>query len=199
MSRLVSRLLLTVLMLPLASMVYLVALVYYVRSTRYYYGYSGFAMRAQEMAHVCAGLIAWMFVALYWMLLWRETVAWTGRRVAQTAWLVLGAIVAGLIIGALTWPLDRYIGSFVGSACAPLLWVVGTIFAWRETPAESAQRLGALASARGGGGGVVCPGCGYNLTGLREARCPECGTAYTLDELFAAQPSRAAAEIETTS
>jgi hypothetical protein len=197
MSRLVSRLLLTVLMLPLGSMVYLVALVYYIRSTRYYYSYSGFSMRSSEMAHVCAGLVAWMFVAVYWLLLWRQTVVWTQRRVWQTGWLVLGAILAGMIIAALVWPLERTIGAFVGSACAPLLWVVGTIFAWRETPAESAQRLGAVAR-RTGGGGIVCPSCGYNLTGLREARCPECGTQYTLDELFAAQPSRAAAEIETT-
>lgn len=30
---------------------------------------------------------------------------------------------------------------------------------------------------------LPCPKCGYNLTGLREARCPECGATYTLDEL----------------
>ena len=33
---------------------------------------------------------------------------------------------------------------------------------------------------------VWCPSCGYNMTGLHEARCPECGTKYTLDELFSA-------------
>jgi predicted Zn-ribbon and HTH transcriptional regulator len=32
---------------------------------------------------------------------------------------------------------------------------------------------------------MACPNCGYNLTGLREARCPECGSQFTLDELFA--------------
>jgi hypothetical protein len=27
---------------------------------------------------------------------------------------------------------------------------------------------------------VACPSCGYNLRGLREARCPECGEAIAL-------------------
>ncbi len=30
-----------------------------------------------------------------------------------------------------------------------------------------------------------CPACEYNMTGLYEARCPECGKLYTLDQLFA--------------
>jgi hypothetical protein len=31
--------------------------------------------------------------------------------------------------------------------------------------------------------GIPCLKCGYDLTGLREARCPECGSQYTLDQL----------------
>ena len=30
----------------------------------------------------------------------------------------------------------------------------------------------------------TCPLCGYNLSGLKIARCPECGTEYTIDALF---------------
>ena len=37
---------------------------------------------------------------------------------------------------------------------------------------------------------ILCPVCGYNLTGLREARCPECGGTFTLDQLAASQPQR---------
>src|SRR5829696_3439901 len=37
---------------------------------------------------------------------------------------------------------------------------------------------------------IVCPKCGYSLTGLAEARCPECGSQYTLGELLASQPGR---------
>ena len=32
-----------------------------------------------------------------------------------------------------------------------------------------------------------CPKCGYRMVGLREARCPECGTEYTLDDLVGKQ------------
>ena len=31
---------------------------------------------------------------------------------------------------------------------------------------------------------IPCPRCGYNLTGLREAQCPECGADFTLDEIY---------------
>ncbi len=67
-------------------------------------------------------------------------------------------------------------------------WLLATVFLWRETPAERAARLG-----RTGGSAVTCPSCGYNLTGLAEARCPECGTRFTLDELLAGQPAGIAA------
>jgi hypothetical protein len=43
---------------------------------------------------------------------------------------------------------------------------------------------------------VVCPNCGYNLTGLSGTRCPECGKQYTINELLAEQPARAAADVE---
>jgi hypothetical protein len=31
----------------------------------------------------------------------------------------------------------------------------------------------------------LCPGCGYNLFGLREQRCPECGRPFTFEEVEA--------------
>ena len=30
----------------------------------------------------------------------------------------------------------------------------------------------------------TCPRCGYNLSGLSQCRCPECGTEFRLDELW---------------
>ena len=32
----------------------------------------------------------------------------------------------------------------------------------------------------------TCPNCQYNLSGLTQCRCPECGTEYRLEELWAA-------------
>lgn len=30
----------------------------------------------------------------------------------------------------------------------------------------------------------TCPNCGYNLSGLTQCTCPECGRTYRLDELW---------------
>jgi hypothetical protein len=73
----------------------------------------------------------------------------------------------------------------VGGGVPPIVWVLATVLIWRETPQERMQRL-----AAGGAGTLACPICGYNMTGLREARCPECGVGMTLDELVAAQARR---------
>jgi len=37
---------------------------------------------------------------------------------------------------------------------------------------------------------IACPSCGYNLTGLSEARCPEYGSRFTLDQLVASLARR---------
>lgn len=35
----------------------------------------------------------------------------------------------------------------------------------------------------------LCPGCGYNLYGLREQRCPECGRPFTFEEVLSTPQS----------
>lgn len=76
------------------------------------------------------------------------------------------AVELGLVMGGLVWI---------------VLWLFGTAIAWRETAGERRQRLEAM-----GVSALPCPSCAYNLSGLRESRCPECGAAYTLDQLYAA-------------
>ena len=61
--------------------------------------------------------------------------------------------------------------------------LLATVLIWRETPHERVERLSQLGTA-----GVCCPICGYNLTGLSTAQCPECGAKFTLDQLMATQP-----------
>jgi hypothetical protein len=104
---------------------------------------------------------------------------------------VLVTAVCGVIVGALIWPMDEDLAGIVGSVIAPLLWLVAATVIGRETAPERAQRLHPAIA-------VVCPTCGYNLSGLSEARCPECGSRFTLDELLGAQPGRAVTEIERT-
>ena len=72
-----------------------------------------------------------------------------------------------------------------------LFWLFCTVLVWRETTAERIERLRARSPEA-----MVCPACGYNLTGLRQTTCPECGARYTIDELAALQPDRETADLQ---
>lgn len=180
MSHLIARILLAVLMMPLAGVVYLVASAGMMWVRNFWRG---------EFAFYFAGLATWAFMGAYWWLLWRGMVKFTGQRIIRSLGAVVLGLVGGIAAGFAVLGVDDVFGVFVGSITAPLIWLVGTIFAWRETPAERGARLG------GGENAVACPQCGYNLTGLSESRCPECGRTYTLNELFDSQPSRTIEEI----
>ena len=67
-------------------------------------------------------------------------------------------------------------------ACATLL--LATVAGFRQTEHltwRASIRL--LALCRLLSDNVVCPGCDYNLYGLTEQRCPECGRGFTFEEL----------------
>ena len=180
MSRLISRILLTILLFPLASLLYLVA---------YLFAYEALEFRSDETAaNILAGIVAWAFMGIYWYLMWYRDVRWTNERVLRTVLAAGAAVAAGIVIGGLVGMLEEDVGAFVGSAAAPLLWLGATAFIWREARGE-------VVSRGADGGTVVCPACDYNLAGLREARCPECGVQFTLDELFARQPGRESEEL----
>jgi hypothetical protein len=188
MSRLIATILLAILMFPLAGLVYLMT--FFISAV----GFRSVIGREQNGLFV-ADVVTWVFIAVYWLALWRKKVKWTSTRTSLTAWSFLAAGAAGMGVGLMIASAMPGSGIefalFVGGIVAPLLWVVATIFIWRESPDESASRLA------GSEGGVVCPTCGYNLTGLKATRCPECGTEFTLDQLLASQPSRATVELES--
>jgi hypothetical protein len=186
MSRLLARILLAVLMIPCACMVYLVVFVLrreWQRSIEYTTW-----EEQMRIAYIVSGVLTWTFVAAWWYLLWHKSVRWTGWRVGLTLLLVLACVTFGVFVGFVINSFQGTFGDFVGSVAAPLAWLVGSVVAWRESASERAAR--ATAANRDA---VVCPTCGYNLTGLTEPRCPECGARYTLDQLMAAQPGRMAA------
>lgn len=134
--------------------------------------------------------IVYAFVATYWVLLWRSTVRWTRARVRNTALAGLLALAGGLAFAlaliAISRQIPHGIALLLGGGGVPIVWVLATVLLWRETPAERLARMSGLA----GNPTVLCPVCGYNLSGLREARCPECGGTFTLDQLAAGQPQR---------
>jgi hypothetical protein len=186
MSRLVSRILLSIFMFPLAGVIYLIQVVVGMDTIGRSFGYG---IRSETIVFAVCGGITWLFVALYWCLLWRSSVQWNPHRIRLT-WLAAAAALAvggaiGFLAAAMMTPHDgSSFGAFIAEVVAMLLWVIATVFIWRETAVERAQRV-----ARSSGSAIACPNCGYNLTGLSESRCPECGSKFTLDELIAAQPN----------
>jgi hypothetical protein len=117
-----------------------------------------------------------------WILIWRNRLVWTTRVVLKTVLCVLAGLVAGGLAHsafvAQTSRLDNE-GIIFGGLAWLAVVVGGTGLIWFTEPA-SARRFESADDSRP----VTCPKCGYNMTGLKQARCPECGTQYTLDELF---------------
>ena len=186
MSRLIATILLSILMFPVGAIFYLI--VFFL-----FYEVRGYGRLTESLGFLFAGVVTWAGLAWYWITIWRRTVKWTPQRTTRTMLAAAPAAAIGLAAGIMTGALEDGFGYFIGSVVPPLLWLVGTVLVWRETDAERAVRLRALGKD---GPGIPCPTCGYDMTGLKGTRCPECGSEFTLDELMAAQPQKAAVELE---
>jgi hypothetical protein len=186
MSRLIASILLSILLFPLAAVLYLVTFIVLVET---------WIRRGDELGCLLAGVVTSTLVGWYWIAVWRKTVNWTKTRVARTFGASAAAVGAGAVAGLATGTLDQGFGYFIGSITPPLLWLVATVLVWRETDEERSARL-RLQGRRGDGPAVPCPTCGYDMTGLRGTRCPECGCEFTVNEILAGQPGRAAVELE---
>ncbi len=182
MSRLLARIMLAVFMLPVAALVWVVVFAVL---------YEDLLRSREEQCFLVSGLVTAAFVGGYWVLLWRRSIRWNAPRVFGSVGLALGAVVLGGLVGWLMDRLENGLGSLLFGPATIFAWLVGTVFLWRETQGERASRLDARS-----GTSLVCPACGYNLTGLGQATCPECGISYTIDELLASQPGRENSEIE---
>lgn len=188
-SRLIAQIMLSILLFPLGALVYMLVFYVHKENSGYYY-----RPNRLETGMLLAGTITWAFVAAYWLNLWRKSVQWSGNRITLTLLSFPAAAVFGAVVAALTHMAtnEHGLAVFIGSVSAPLLWQVGTILVWGETQAERDARL-----ATRGVNELVCPTCGYNLSGLKGTRCPECGSEFTLDSLIASQPGKAQAQLET--
>ncbi len=194
MSRLVSRILLSMFMFPLGGLVYIFTSIVGEETFRNNGGSS--YTTAEVETFILSGLITWVGVALYWCLLWRASVKWDGWRIRGTLIAAGAALALATVVGAAAGAMlpgsdGAGFGTFFGSITVTVAWLIATVFLWRETTAERAQRVKHSSKSA-----ITCPTCGYNLTGLSEARCPECGTKFTLDELIGLQSTAETAEIE---
>src|SRR4051794_35171650 len=93
MSKLLARIMLAIFMVPAAGMVMTIA--YVVTNDIDLIGYPYNRRAAWIVAAVCT----WMFVGIYWLLLWRKSVRWTGWRTRATLYSAAGAGIAGAFAG----------------------------------------------------------------------------------------------------
>jgi hypothetical protein len=174
MTNLLARILLSIMVLPLGVMCFATTAIVLLRQM------------PGDSAIVVAMTATVVLVAAYWLWLWRKSVVWTPSRVSRTIAGTIGCLVAGAVLGAVIMTVPRMneatFAVFFGGVFAIVLWLPVTVLLWRETAAERAERIGQSA-----GDVVFCPRCGYNMTGLYEPRCPECGSRFTLNQLYAAQ------------
>jgi len=190
MTQLVARLILTMLILPIAGAVFVL-------------GFAVIAAMNQGSGPLAVGpviavwAVVYLVVGFTWIMIWRPVVRWTPRRVGQTVLSGIIAIMAGIAFALTVLAIVRSaaggqqfpigIAALLGGGVPPIVWVLSTVLTWRETREERTRRL---AGAGPGAEPVVCPMCGYDLGGAREARCPECGVAFTIGQLVAAQPHK---------
>jgi hypothetical protein len=179
MTNLLARILLAIMLLPLGATVYLVVLFV----TMGVIGRGRFGETVGFLAATCATAL---FVCVYWLWLWRHSVNWTGARLVHTALAGAGCIVAGIVLGVVLASFsgisDASFSIFIAGLVAIFTWLPLTVIIWKETAQERTDRLRQAATDV-----LFCPRCGYNMTGLYEARCPECGARFTISQLYAAQ------------
>lgn len=184
MPRVVARLLITILLVPIA-IVFHVAVGGLCSYLAYSVGGIWPDTEVLQAVLIVVGLAiaGTVSLAVFW-LLWRGVVAWTPRRRAYT-WRI--AIYAALLAAA------QAVGWFVvfadpekssaiadaGIVLITLLVMIVWVIVWIETPAERTKRLSVYGIAK-----ALCPNCRYDMSGLTNLRCPECGQEYSLGGLI---------------
>lgn len=136
--------------------------------------------------YACAFAICDLVMIAGWLALWRGRIVWTGRVVGGTVSLglvTLASSVAAAESVMQTWRPLQYSAPFLALA----IWFAGTAWLWRKR--ESPVVFAASNTEH-----VSCPQCSYNLKGLKEVHCPECGWTSTVDQIVKLAFENAAAD-----
>ncbi len=134
----------------------------------FYIAVEGFGLSFDMMAIWVTNLVCGGFLMASWVLVWRSQVLWTPVRIFLTAvsWIVAGvpAALLALAIMIVESGMSEFALILAATVWAPC-WMGIVAMIWRETKAERRQRQDMAA--------VVCPACGYRLTGLSQPS-PSC-------------------------
>jgi len=170
MDPLLTRILLSIVLWPIAIVLYICLFIAFERPI------------GDGYAFMWAGIGTGFVMCSWLILLWKSHIHWTSKRVYQTCLTIPAAMASGVVVVVLAgWYVPYGLGNastLLGSIIALACWPALAVWVWREMPEERQRRIMV----------VSCPKCGYDLHGLSECRCPECGQQYTIDQLYAAQP-----------
>lgn len=143
--------------------------------------YTQSAVRDHHVALALATAAVFWFIGLIRI--------WTTYRRFRTA---LRTVFGVLAVWAVVIPAAVVVDQAVSRPSD--FWIAACIFAgfggsalWITLNVYHNQKLRASPWSSDGQIILDCPDCGYSMIGLTEARCPECGRQYTLDELVRAQ------------
>jgi hypothetical protein len=188
MTRLIARLILAMLTLPVGGTVLVLSMVVVLSATPP----NG---PPPALGFTAAWLAVYAATGTWWTLVWQELVQWNARRVALTAFAALAALCGGVALGLLVRVASGGmappgIAIAIGGGLPPVIWVAATVFIWRETAEERTRRLASI-----GGAGICCPLCGYPMATLHTSNCPECGARFTVEQLLNSQRQRDASTL----
>ena len=168
----------------LALMLFLPGLFWFWVYTEEHFEFSGSPWRPWRAYLACAVVLIGA-----WIIVWLRAITWNRSRRIWTFGLALALLASTLScllpenrpdwISSDLWGVLKYITPLVGGA----IWLAGTALVWRMSPDEERASVSQL--LRGVESAAQCPNCNYELTGLREVRCPECGWSSTVDDVVA--------------
>ncbi|UCG32391.1 MAG: hypothetical protein JSU68_12075 [Phycisphaerales bacterium] len=135
---------------------------------------------SDDVPWVTANALTAAVVSAGWVLTWRRGVEWNPLRRRHTVLLSLALVLSCGACGLIDGSTD-----YIDTLCLTIplalagLFMIATARLWQGPLAAVPVLVEEFVQPH-------CPACGYNMTGLDRARCPECGEAYTLEVLFAA-------------